>query len=320
MDSSSSKVQVNKGKAPAQPPQSQRNEALGDLMRMHYWATALMDQGKLAEATEMSRKVLEMSRRVLGPEHPDSLSRMFDLGLVLHAGERFGDAEHVLQQLLPLREKVLGPSHPDTIAVMCSICEELFNLRKYEEARELLEEDLLRCKEAFGLDHQLTIGMLRNMGNVYIMQDKLQDACSVYRTALDVSERVLGEAHQTTLGIRYNLQETQKQDNMCETQDQPVDSIWVRQFLALKHSLPLPADPFGTTRSMTTSQLLDKYQSVSGFTSAGPEVAAAVSLRLGETTRHTISAPFIMPSSYNIEAESTAVSGPSQNHTPETAV
>ena len=310
MGSCSSKEQVNKGKAPTQPPQSRRNEGLGDLTRMHNRATTLMKQGKLTEAREMSRQVLERSRTVLGPEHPDTLSRMFDLGLALHAGRRFRDAEQVFRQLLPLREKVLGPSHPDTFAAIDAICEELFNLRKYEEARKLLEEELLRCKKAFGLEHQLTIRALSNMGNVYKMQGKLQDACSMYRTALDVSERVLGEAHRITLGIRNDLQEMQKQNSLYETRKQRADTLELRQALAAKHGLPIPADPFPTTRSMTFPQLLNMYDTMTDVTTAGPEVAGAAALRLAETTRHPLSAPVRIPRYYTIEAESTADLGP----------
>jgi tetratricopeptide (TPR) repeat protein len=215
---------------------------------------------------------------------------------------------------------VLGPGHPDTIAAIDAICEELFNLRKYEEARELLEEELLRCKKAFGLEHQLTIRALSNMGNVYKMQGKLQDACSVYGTALDVSERVLGKAHQITRGIRKDLQEMQKQKTLYETQNQRADTLELRQALAAIHGLPIPADPFTTTRSVTSSQLADMYHSVAGVTTAGPEVAAATALRLAETTRHPPSAPVIIPPYSTIEAESTAVPGPSQNHAAETAV
>jgi len=287
---------------------------------MHNRATVLMKQGKLAEATEVSRQVLERSRTVLGPEHPDSLSRMFDLGLALHVGGSFRDAEQVFRQLLPLREKVLGPSHPDTFAAIDAICEELFNLRKYEEARELLEEELLRCEEAFGLEHQLTIRALSNIGNVYKMQGKLQDACSMHRTALDVSKRVLGEAHQITLSIRNDLQEMQKQNNLYETRKQRADTLELRQALAAKHGLPIPADPFTTTRSVTTSQLLGMHHSVTGVTTAGPEVAAATALRLAETTRHPLSAPAIIPPYYTIETERTAVPNPSQNHATETAL
>jgi tetratricopeptide (TPR) repeat protein len=320
MGSCSSKVRVNKGKAPAQPPQSRRNEGLGDLTRMDNRATALMKQGKLAEATKVNRQVLERSRTVLGPEHPDTLSRMFDLGLALHAGRRRRDAEQVFRQLLPLREKVLGPSHPDTFAAIDAICEELFNLRKYEECRELLEEELLRCKKAFGLEHQLTIRALSNMGNVYKMQGKLQDACSMYRTALEVSERVLGEAHQTTLGIRNDLQEMQEQNNLYETRKQTADTLKLRQLLAAKHGLPIPADPFTTTKSMGFSQLLDMYDSVNLVTTTGPEAAAAAALRIAETTRHPLSAPEIIRPYYTVEAKSTAVPGPSQSHATGTAV
>jgi tetratricopeptide (TPR) repeat protein len=277
-----------------------------------------MNQGKLEEATEVRWQVLERSRKVLGPEHPDSLSRMFQLGLALHAaGERLSEAEQVFRQLLPLREKVLGPSHPDTMATMDAICEELFNLGKYEESRELLEEKLLRCTKAFGLDHQLTISTLSNIGNVYKMQRKFQDASSVYRTALDVSERAPSEAHQTTL-IRNDLQEMQMQMkiNLYETRKQTADSLELRQALAARHGLPIPADPFTKTRSITTSQLLDKYGSVAGVTTAGPEVAAETALRLAETTHHPLSAPVIIPRYY---ASDYTVPGPSQNHATETA-
>ncbi len=92
MGKAPSKMRVNKGKAPTHPPQSGRNEGLGDLTSMEDWSTTLMKQGKFTEATELSRQVLEMSRTELVPEHPDSLSRMFRLGLALHVGGRFGDA------------------------------------------------------------------------------------------------------------------------------------------------------------------------------------------------------------------------------------
>jgi tetratricopeptide (TPR) repeat protein len=282
-------------------------------------ATALMKQGKLAEATEVSRQVLERSRMVLGPEHPDSLSRMFDLGLALHIRKRFRDAEQVFRQLLPLREKALGPGHPDTIATIDAICEELFNLRRYEESRELLEEEL-RCKKAFGLEHQLTIRTLSNIGKVYKMQGKFQDACSLCRTALGASERVLGETHQITLGIRNDLQEMQKQINLYETQKQPADSLELQQALACKHGLPIPADPFTTTKSITFPQVLDKHHSVTGSTTAGPEVAAATALKLAETTRHPLSPPAIIPPYYTIQAESRALLSPSQSHATKTAV
>ena len=42
-------------------------------------ATSLRDQGKHAEAEQMFRELLDLQRRVLGPEHPDTLATVSDL-------------------------------------------------------------------------------------------------------------------------------------------------------------------------------------------------------------------------------------------------
>ena len=162
-----------------------------------------------------------------------------------------------------------------------------------------------RCSEGLG-----DLTRMHNCATALMKQGKLQDACSMYRTALDVSERVLGEAHQVTLGIRHDLQEMQKQNNLYEMRKQRTDTLELRQALAAKHGLPIPADPFTTTRSVTMSQVLDMCGPVVVTTTAGPEVANATALRLAETTRHPLSAPVIIPPHYTTEAESRAVSGP----------
>jgi len=141
------------------------------------------------------------------------------------------------------------------------------------------------------------------------MQGKLEDDYSVYRTVRDIVERALREAHQFTLGIPNDLHEMQKQKKLYEMRKQTGDTLELRQALAAKHGLPILADPFAKTRSMTTSQLLDKYHSVTGVTSAGPEVAALTALSLAKTTRHPLSAPKIIPPCYTMEAKSTAVPG-----------
>ena len=52
---------------------------------------------------------------MLGPEHPDTLTSVSNLGLVLSSQGKFEDAEAMHQQALEGSEKVLGPEHPDTL-------------------------------------------------------------------------------------------------------------------------------------------------------------------------------------------------------------
>jgi len=55
--------------------------------------------------------------RVLGPEHPDTLTARANLARWTgEAGEPGGARDH-LAALLPVIEQVSGPEHPDTLAV-----------------------------------------------------------------------------------------------------------------------------------------------------------------------------------------------------------
>jgi tetratricopeptide (TPR) repeat protein len=49
---------------------------------MHHLAHALANQGKYAEAQKLLEEVLDIRRRVLGPEHPDTLDSILNLAMV----------------------------------------------------------------------------------------------------------------------------------------------------------------------------------------------------------------------------------------------
>jgi tetratricopeptide (TPR) repeat protein len=50
---------------------------------MFYFAIVFREHGKFAEAQELSEQTLEIRRRVLGPEHPDTLKSMNNLAWLL---------------------------------------------------------------------------------------------------------------------------------------------------------------------------------------------------------------------------------------------
>ena len=59
-------------------------------------------------------QALEIRRRVLGPEHPDTLPSMNNLAQVYWRGQvRAGRA--LYSQTLEIQRRVLGPEHPDTL-------------------------------------------------------------------------------------------------------------------------------------------------------------------------------------------------------------
>jgi tetratricopeptide (TPR) repeat protein len=257
--------------------------------------------------------LLKKSRSALGPEHPDTLSKMYYFGAVLHADGKFEEAEQNFRQLLSLREKVLGPDHADTIAALDAICESLCSLGKYKESMKILDEELQRCERAFGPEHELTIKTLRNMGNVYRIQGDPQLASSVLLRALELSEKLFGPEHSITLGIRGELSQVRG----------PRDSLALRQALAAKHGLPIPGDPLAGIQKVNAPQLLGTYQSVCGVVSGGPEVTNVTAMRLSDMTGRPPQPAVTIPSYYTNKVESSkgdSTGGPeSLSHARETA-
>ncbi|RYP43490.1 hypothetical protein DL768_009907 [Monosporascus sp. mg162] len=273
---------------------SSNPQADRDMEMMEFLIGELTKQGRYTEAAEGGQRLLEKSRSVLGPEHPRTLSTMYHFGAVTHVAGKFEEAEQNFRQLLLLRENVLGQDDPDTIAVLDAISESLSSMRKYKEAMKMLDEELRRCERAFGPEHELTIKTLKNIGQVYMMQGDSHLAISVLLRALELSERLFGSEHSTTSRI---------QDDLTKIRG-PQDSLALRQMLAIKHGLPIPSDPLAGIRSMNRSQLLRRYQNVTGMMSGGPEVINAVTMRLSEEIGRDPQPPIHMPSAYSDGGES----------------
>jgi hypothetical protein len=73
------------------------------------------NQGKANEAVGLQEKVLEAERRVLGEEHPSTLTTMNNLASTLKGLGRTTEAIHFMQKSLAGSERLLGGAHPVTM-------------------------------------------------------------------------------------------------------------------------------------------------------------------------------------------------------------
>ena len=76
--------------------------------------TFLLDNGSYYEAEPLLRCALERSERVLGPEHPDTLTILNNLAVLLNKKGDYAQAEPLFRRALEANELVLGPEHPST--------------------------------------------------------------------------------------------------------------------------------------------------------------------------------------------------------------
>ena len=73
-------------------------------------ASTYRNQGRWKEAEELEVKVMETRTRVLGEEHPSTLTSMANLASTYWKQGRWKEAEELEVQVMETRKRVLGPS------------------------------------------------------------------------------------------------------------------------------------------------------------------------------------------------------------------
>ena len=67
--------------------------------------------------------MLEVGKKVLGAEHPSTLTATIFLAVVFWAQERRSEAIKLVEEVVELRKKVLGANHPQTISAINVLAE-----------------------------------------------------------------------------------------------------------------------------------------------------------------------------------------------------
>src|SRR5436190_1782362 len=78
-------------------------------------------EGQWKKAEELNVQVIEMSKRVLGEEHPTTLASMANIAETYRDQEQWMKAEELHVQVMEMRKRVLGEEHPKTLISMASL-------------------------------------------------------------------------------------------------------------------------------------------------------------------------------------------------------
>ena len=76
---------------------------------------------KHADAEKLQIQVLDLRNKLLGQEHPDTISAICNLANTYHCLGNYAKAEKLQIQVLDLRNRCLGQEHPDTITAMVTL-------------------------------------------------------------------------------------------------------------------------------------------------------------------------------------------------------
>jgi tetratricopeptide (TPR) repeat protein len=165
----------------------------------------LQGSGDASGALPLYRRALESRERVLGAEHPATLTSVNNLAGCLRA---LGDASGALplyRRALESRERVLGAEHPDTLTSVNNLAYCLETLGDASGALPLYRRALESRERVLGAEHPDTLISVNNLAYCLQALGDASSALPLYRRALECRERVLGAEHPDTLISVNNL-------------------------------------------------------------------------------------------------------------------
>jgi tetratricopeptide (TPR) repeat protein len=127
------------------------------------------------------QEVIEIQRRVLGPEDPDTLQSMNNLANVYGGEGKYAQAETLEQKALETRRRVLGPEDPDTLQSMNNLAFAYANERKYAQAEALDSQTIEMERRILGPEHPDTLQTMSNLAAAYDDDGKYAQAEDVFR-------------------------------------------------------------------------------------------------------------------------------------------
>ena len=88
---------------------------------MNSLAVVYRRRGKLTEAEELQRRLLDFNLRKEGEESSRTLGSMNNLANILAEQGELAEAEGLFRKVLDINRRVMGEEHPDTFRMMINL-------------------------------------------------------------------------------------------------------------------------------------------------------------------------------------------------------
>jgi serine/threonine protein kinase len=161
--------------------------------------------GEPVLAVRQLERALELRRRVLGLDHPETLSAMNNLALAYQDAGRLADAIPLLEEALRRSQVQPGPASASTLIWMNNLASAYWDAGRLADALPLLEGVLKRRRALLGPDRPETLVSLNNLSIAYRDVGRLADAIPLLEEALKQRRVRLGPDHPETLISMDNL-------------------------------------------------------------------------------------------------------------------
>ena len=182
------------------------------------FAVVMKENGDWKNAEQLEVKVMEMMQKVLGAEHPQTLTSMGNMASTYHDQGRWNEAEQLEVKVMEMRKKLLGAEHPQTLTTMGNLASTYCNQGRWNEAEQLEVQVMGMRKKLLGAEHPDTLISMENLAKTYYKQGRKDKA-------EQLEFEVMNKQHYETSRVRKKNGDCMKTKGFAMISGGPIDNF-----------------------------------------------------------------------------------------------
>jgi tetratricopeptide (TPR) repeat protein len=177
------------------------------VLSLRFWALYHLNRlgDSASQAIAVGEPLVADFERLLGPDHPDTLTARDSLAAAYRAAGRAAEVIPLYERTLAACERLLVADHPRTLNSRGSLAVAYADVGRVSEAIPLLKRTVAGREKVLGQDHPDTLTAQRNLASAYRTAGRVAEAIPLVEKILAEEERVLGPGHPDTLTTLNNL-------------------------------------------------------------------------------------------------------------------
>jgi tetratricopeptide (TPR) repeat protein len=264
------------------------------LSRQHNLASSYASVGRYDEAISIQIQVVAGRHRILGSDHPETITARNYLATSYRSAGRYSDAVAVDEKVADDAERVHDPDHPHLLSARNNLAFSYWLVGRYDEAAAIGEQVIADKLKVLGPDHPYTITARNNLANVYESIGRHNEAIDIKTQVVADRRRILGPDHPDTFTALCHLAVSYRSVGRC---DEAVAML--TQVIADRQRV-LGSDHPDTIRA--NAELAESYRSVDRHDDAITTLTEAIAdyeRILGPDHPHAIKAHAYLANSYH---------------------
>lgn len=184
-------------------------------------ARAYRERGQLFLASVYFQQALASREADLGPDHPRTLSAMYNLAIVYADQKKYSEAMEYFEVVHTKRSQTLSDLHPSVLAVDLKIASMHKSQGQVEQAMQIYNDVLHKYQAVLGENHPSTLAVICEIAGTYREQGRLEEAMTSYQdilkccgTGSGIAQRRIEDAKTAIEDIKRELA---KGDNQGES-------------------------------------------------------------------------------------------------------